>query len=132
MTPAAIAFAVLACVTIAAIGLRFLVVPTAATRDFGVQPDDARALTAIKGVARGGRPRRGRRVMPSGSRELRSHPLVECSCPSTCCTMFGGTRSAVETGRVGVPQVVESAGLPRGGVRRAARPVRLDRVDGAG
>jgi Domain of unknown function (DUF4267) len=50
MTPAAIAFAVLACVTIAAIGLRFLVRPTAATRDFGVQPDDARALTAIKGV----------------------------------------------------------------------------------
>ena len=50
MTPAAIAFAVLACVTIAAIGLRFLLVPTAATRAFGVQPDDARALTAIKAV----------------------------------------------------------------------------------
>jgi hypothetical protein len=50
MTPAAIAFAVLACVAIAAIGVRFLVGPTAATRDFGVAPDDARALTAIKGV----------------------------------------------------------------------------------
>ena len=50
MTPAAIVFAVLACVTIAAIGLRFLIGPTAATRDFGVQPDDVRALTAIKGV----------------------------------------------------------------------------------
>ena len=50
MTPAAIVFAVLACVTIAAIGVRFLVGPTGATRDFGVQPGDARALTAIKGV----------------------------------------------------------------------------------
>ena len=50
MTPVAIVFAILACVTIAAIGLRSLVRPTAATRDFGVQPDDARALTAIKGV----------------------------------------------------------------------------------
>ena len=50
MTPVAIAFAVLACVSIAAIGLRFLVTPTAATRDFGVRPNDARALTAIKGV----------------------------------------------------------------------------------
>jgi hypothetical protein len=53
MTPAAfvpVAFAVLACVAIAAIGLRFLLSPTAATRDFGVQPGDTRALTAIKGV----------------------------------------------------------------------------------
>jgi hypothetical protein len=50
MTTAAIVFAVVACVAIAAIGIRFLVVPTAATRDFGVRPDDARALTAIKGV----------------------------------------------------------------------------------
>jgi hypothetical protein len=50
MTTAAIVVAVLACVTIAAIGFRFLVVPTAATRDFGVRPNDARALTAIKGV----------------------------------------------------------------------------------
>ena len=47
MTAAAIAFAVLVCVAIAAIGVRFLVRPTAATRDFGVRPDDARALTAI-------------------------------------------------------------------------------------
>jgi hypothetical protein len=50
MTPAAIVIAVLACIAIAAIGLRFLVAPTAATRDFGVRPGDARALTAIKGV----------------------------------------------------------------------------------
>jgi uncharacterized protein DUF4267 len=50
MTPVALAFAVLACIAIAAIGVRFLVGPTAATRDFGVQPGDARALTAIKGV----------------------------------------------------------------------------------
>ena len=50
MTAAAIAFAVLVCVAIAAIGVHFLVRPTAATRDFGVRPDDARALTAIKGV----------------------------------------------------------------------------------
>ena len=50
MTPVAIVFAVLACVAIAAIGVRFLVRPTVATRDFGVQPGDARALTAIKGV----------------------------------------------------------------------------------
>jgi hypothetical protein len=50
MTPAAIVFAVIACAAIAAIGLRFLAAPTAATRDFGVQPGDARALTAIKGV----------------------------------------------------------------------------------
>lgn len=50
MRPAAIVFAILACVAIAAIGLRFLVVPTAATRDFGVRPDDTRALAAIKGV----------------------------------------------------------------------------------
>jgi hypothetical protein len=42
--------AVLACVAIAVIGLRFLLTPTPATRDFGVQPGDARALTAIKGV----------------------------------------------------------------------------------
>ena len=50
MTTTAIIFAVLACVAIAAIGLRFLAAPTSATRDFGVRPDDARALTAIKGV----------------------------------------------------------------------------------
>jgi len=50
MTTAAIVFAVLACVAIAAIGVRFLARPTAATRDFGIQPDDIRALTAIKGV----------------------------------------------------------------------------------
>jgi hypothetical protein len=50
MTPAAIVFAVIACAAIAAIGLRFLAAPTAATHDFGVQPGDARALTAIKGV----------------------------------------------------------------------------------
>jgi hypothetical protein len=50
MTPAAIVIAVLACVAIAAIGLRFLITPTPATRDFGVRPDDTRALTAIKGV----------------------------------------------------------------------------------
>ena len=50
MTPVAIVFAVLVSVAIAVIGLRFLVVPDAATRAFGVRPDDARALTAIKGV----------------------------------------------------------------------------------
>jgi len=50
MTTAAIAFAVLACAAIAAIGVRFLARPTAATRDFGLQPDDMRALTAIKAV----------------------------------------------------------------------------------
>ena len=36
--------------SIAGIGLRFLIRPTAATHDFGIQPDDVRALTAIKGV----------------------------------------------------------------------------------
>ncbi len=50
MTLVAIVFAVLACVSIAAIGLRFLVRPAAATRDFGVGSGDTRALTAIKGV----------------------------------------------------------------------------------
>jgi hypothetical protein len=50
MTPAAIVFAVVACVAIAGIGVRFLVRPTVATRDFGVRPDDVRALAAIKGV----------------------------------------------------------------------------------
>lgn len=50
MTPVAVTFAVLACVAIAAIGLRFLLRPGTATRDFGVRPDDTRALTAIKGV----------------------------------------------------------------------------------
>ena len=50
MTTTALIFAVLACVAIAAIGVRFLASPTVATRDYGVRPDDARALTAIKGV----------------------------------------------------------------------------------
>ena len=50
MTTTALIFAVLACVAIATIGVRFLASPTAATRDYGVPPDDTRALMAIKGV----------------------------------------------------------------------------------
>ena len=50
MTAAATVFAIFACLAIAAIGLRFLLAPTAATRDFGVGSDDVRALTAMEGV----------------------------------------------------------------------------------
>jgi hypothetical protein len=50
MTITATVLGILACVAIAAIGTRFLLQPTRATSDFGVQPGDARALTAIKGV----------------------------------------------------------------------------------
>ena len=47
---AALLLAVLACVAIVVIGVRFLLVPQRATLDFGARPDDLRALTAIKGV----------------------------------------------------------------------------------
>lgn len=47
---AALVLAVLACVAIIVIGVRFLLVPQRATLDFGVGSADLRALTAIKGV----------------------------------------------------------------------------------
>lgn len=47
---AALLLAVLACVAIIVIGVRFLLVPQRATLDFGARADDVRALTAIKGV----------------------------------------------------------------------------------
>ena len=46
----ALVLAVLACLAIAVIGIRFLLVPQRATLDYGVPADDLRALTAIKGV----------------------------------------------------------------------------------
>jgi hypothetical protein len=39
-----------ACAAIIVLGLRFVVAPQRATRDFGVGPDDIRALTEIKGI----------------------------------------------------------------------------------
>jgi hypothetical protein len=46
----ALLIAIAACVAIVAIGIRFLLAPRQATLAFGVAADDARALTAIKGV----------------------------------------------------------------------------------
>jgi hypothetical protein len=47
---AALLVAVLGCLGIVVIGIRFLLTPRRATLDFGVAADDLRALTAIKGV----------------------------------------------------------------------------------
>ena len=46
----ALVVAVIACVAIIVLGTRFLVTPRRATTDFGVAPDDIRALAATKGV----------------------------------------------------------------------------------
>ena len=46
----ALVVAVVGCAGIIVIGSRFLLTPRRATTDFGVAPDDVRALTAIKGV----------------------------------------------------------------------------------
>jgi hypothetical protein len=46
----ALVIALLACVAIAVVGARFLLVPQRATLDYGARVDDLRALTAIKGV----------------------------------------------------------------------------------
>lgn len=47
---AALLVALLGCVGIVVIGIRFLLTPRRATLDFGVAAEDLRALTAIKGV----------------------------------------------------------------------------------
>lgn len=47
---AALVIAVLGCVAIVVLGVRFLLVPERATLDYGARADDLRALTAIKGV----------------------------------------------------------------------------------
>jgi hypothetical protein len=46
----ALLIASIGCVGIAVIGGRFLLTPRRATSDFGVDPDDVRALAAMKGV----------------------------------------------------------------------------------
>lgn len=46
----ALLLAVIACAAIIAIGVRFLLAPRPALRDYGVAADDVRALTAVKGV----------------------------------------------------------------------------------
>lgn len=46
----ALLVAAIGCVAIAVVGVRFLLTPRRATSDFGVDADDVRALTAIKGV----------------------------------------------------------------------------------
>ena len=50
MGVAALIVAVLACVFIILIGLRFLLAPRAATLAYGIAEGDVRGLTAIKGV----------------------------------------------------------------------------------
>ena len=47
---AALLVALIACVAIIAIGIRFFLQPRQATLDFGVAADNLRALTEIKGV----------------------------------------------------------------------------------
>src|ERR1700736_936289 len=47
---AALLIALMACVAIIAIGIRFLLAPRQATLAFGVAADNVRALTEIKGV----------------------------------------------------------------------------------
>jgi hypothetical protein len=47
---AALVFVALACAAIIILGARFLLTPDAAVRNFGVAPDDARALAATKGI----------------------------------------------------------------------------------
>ena len=46
----ALAIALVGCVGIIVLGIRFLLAPQRATVDFGVAADNVRALTAIKGV----------------------------------------------------------------------------------
>jgi hypothetical protein len=50
MNIAATAIGLLVCLFIIVIGLRFLLSPSGAATGFGIQPDNSRALTAIKGV----------------------------------------------------------------------------------
>ncbi len=50
MSLAALLIALIACVAIIAIGIRFLLEPQKATLAFGVAADDLRALTEVKGV----------------------------------------------------------------------------------
>ena len=50
MSLAALIFALIACVAIIAIGIRFILAPERATLDYGVAADNVRALTEIKGV----------------------------------------------------------------------------------
>lgn len=47
---AALLVALIACVAIIVLGIRFLLAPRRATLDFGVAADNLRALTEIKGV----------------------------------------------------------------------------------
>lgn len=47
---AALVVAIIACVAIIALGIRFLLAPRQATLGFGVAADNLRALTEIKGV----------------------------------------------------------------------------------
>lgn len=47
---AALLVALIGCIAITAIGVRFLLAPRQATLAFGVAPDNLRALTEIKGV----------------------------------------------------------------------------------
>jgi hypothetical protein len=49
METAALVLSLLAAVAIIVLGIRFFVVPSQATIDYGVAPDNVRALTAIKG-----------------------------------------------------------------------------------
>jgi Domain of unknown function (DUF4267) len=46
----ALVFALIACAAIITIGIRFILAPQRATLDYGVAPDNVRALTEIKGV----------------------------------------------------------------------------------
>lgn len=50
MHTTALVVAVVGCVAIIVLGSRFLLTPERATLDFGVAPDNVRALAAIKGV----------------------------------------------------------------------------------
>jgi hypothetical protein len=50
MSLAALAIALLICLAVIALGIRFLLAPRPATLAFGVADGDVRALTAIKGV----------------------------------------------------------------------------------
>jgi hypothetical protein len=50
MHTVALVVALMACVAIIGIGIRFLLAPRRATADFGIASDSVRGLTAIKGV----------------------------------------------------------------------------------
>lgn len=50
MQVAALVVVVLACAAIIFLGARFLLTPARATSDFGVAPDNVRALAATKGI----------------------------------------------------------------------------------